>query len=323
MKDKENIKVSVCCVTYNHKAYLRECLDSLLMQETSFAYEILVHDDASTDGTTEIVRTYAALYPDRIRPVIQTQNQYTTTTRAIITTILLPLARGEYIALCEGDDFWTDPSKLQKQADILDRDPEVTLCLHPAMTRDGKGKGKVYRRYTKSQEARFTDIIRWKQAYWPTASFMYRKIRMKDYPDFCLRCHIGDAPLAHYLAMQGKVYYLNEVLSVYRKRVPGSHTDRYRKMEDATRREMARTEFEMLDGFNALTHYRYHKHFIERKLHVQAGLLAKRKRYRPVLTYEGFQADLQQVSFRRKCAIWIKIYLLPIVKGNVFKTNKQ
>ena len=116
MDTGKDIKVSVCCITYNHLPYLRQCLDGLLMQKTTFDFEILLHDDASTDGTTDIVREYAAAYPDLIRPVIQTENQYSSKTRAIITTYLLPLAKGKYIALCEGDDYWTDPLKLQSKS---------------------------------------------------------------------------------------------------------------------------------------------------------------------------------------------------------------
>lgn len=315
MKNKEyTVKVSICCATYNHRPYLRKCLDSLLMQKTSFEYEILIHDDASTDGTTDIIKEYAAKYPGRIRPVIQTFNQYSNKTRAIVTTFLLPLAKGKYISLCEGDDYWIDPLKLQKQVEVMDNDPDVSLCVHPAVSVKSNGEKKIYSKYGKSQIACITDIIRWKQLFWPTASFMYRKEMMKNYPDFCLKCHIGDAPLVYYMAIQGKVYYLNEAMSVYRRNVPGSHTGRYRNMSDADRQEIYATEFDLLDGCNGLTNYRYHFHFTKRKLQLQSRILSKRRNYFRIKVYHGFYKELKQMPVKTRLGLWMKIYLSPLYK---------
>ena len=110
----EDIKVSVCCLVYNHEKYLRQCLDSLLMQETNFKYEILIHDDASTDGSADIIREYESKFPDIIKPIYQTENQYSKQVQ-ISWTYQYPRARGKYLAWCEGDDFWSDKKKLQKQ----------------------------------------------------------------------------------------------------------------------------------------------------------------------------------------------------------------
>lgn len=113
---------SICCITYNHASYIQEAIDSFLMQKTTFPFEILVHDDASTDGTTEILLGYAKKYPDIIKPIIQTKNQYTKC-GLINPRFVFPKAKGKYIALCEGDDYWTDPSKLQKQVSFLENNP--------------------------------------------------------------------------------------------------------------------------------------------------------------------------------------------------------
>ena len=106
----ENVRptVSICCITYNHAPYIRSALDGFLMQETDFAYEILIHDDASTDGTADIIREYTARYPDIIKPILREENQYS---KGIsnISIFNFPRARGEFIAMCEGDDYWTDP----------------------------------------------------------------------------------------------------------------------------------------------------------------------------------------------------------------------
>ena len=112
MKEKD-IKLSIVCTAYNHEKYIRSALDGFVMQKTNFAFEAIVHDDASTDGTADIIREYAKKYPDIIVPIIQTENQHSKKVQ-ITREIIFPMIKGKYIAFCEGDDYWTDPYKLQK-----------------------------------------------------------------------------------------------------------------------------------------------------------------------------------------------------------------
>lgn len=120
--------VSICCITYNHAPYIRECLDGFMMQKTNFPIEIIINDDASTDGTTEIIKEYEARYPDIIKPIYQIENQYSKGVRGMYANFCFPRAQGKYIALCEGDDYWTDPLKLQKQVDFLESHPDYVMC---------------------------------------------------------------------------------------------------------------------------------------------------------------------------------------------------
>ena len=114
----ENIKLSVVCITYNHERFIRDCLEGFVMQKTDFPFEILINDDASTDKTADIIREYEAKYPHLFRCVYQTENQQGK--KNVWTDILFPMVQGEYVALYEGDDYWTNPLKLQKQVDFLD-----------------------------------------------------------------------------------------------------------------------------------------------------------------------------------------------------------
>lgn len=120
--------VSVCCITYNHEPYIAQALDGFLMQKTSFAFEILVHDDASTDRTADIIREYEKKFPKIIKPIYQKENQYSKGNRAILASFVYPRAKGKYIALCEGDDYWIDENKLQMQVDFLEANPEYGMC---------------------------------------------------------------------------------------------------------------------------------------------------------------------------------------------------
>lgn len=122
--------VSISCLTFNHAPYLENCLNSFLQQKTNFSFEILIHDDASTDDTIAIINKFAAQYPDQIFPFIQPNNQYVEGVRGIMERFNFPRARGKYIALCEGDDFWTDPQKLQSQVDFLEANQDYSLVLN-------------------------------------------------------------------------------------------------------------------------------------------------------------------------------------------------
>lgn len=125
-----DILVSVVTLAYNHRNYIRQCIDGILMQKTSFTFELLIHDDASTDGTSEIIKEYEKAYPDIVKPIFQTENQYSKGV-SIGAKFLYPKAKGKYIAECEGDDYWTDPLKLQKQVDFLESNNDFSFCFHP------------------------------------------------------------------------------------------------------------------------------------------------------------------------------------------------
>ena len=119
--------VSINTLTYNHAPYIRQCLDGIMMQKTTFPFEVLIHDDASTDGTADIIREYEVRYPDIIKPIYQTENHYSKGF-SINKEFMFPRIRGKYVAFCEGDDYWIDPLKLQKQIDFLESHPDYSIC---------------------------------------------------------------------------------------------------------------------------------------------------------------------------------------------------
>ena len=125
--NKQKPLVSIACITYNQEQYIRQCLDGFVMQKTNFNYEIVIHDDASSDLTPSIIREYCAKYPELFVPILQTENKYKEG-KGILAPYVFPKCQGKYIALCEGDDYWIDPLKLQKQVDFLEANPEYGMC---------------------------------------------------------------------------------------------------------------------------------------------------------------------------------------------------
>ena len=126
-----DIKVSILCLAFNHEKYIADAIEGFLKQKTDFAYEIIINEDASTDGTAEIIRQYERRFPDMIHPIYHKQNQYSQGVN-INDKFMVPLARGKYVALCDGDDYWIDPYKLQKQYDAMEANPNCRMCLHKA-----------------------------------------------------------------------------------------------------------------------------------------------------------------------------------------------
>ena len=182
-KDSD-IMVSICCITYNQASYIRDALEGFVNQKTDFAYEVLIHDDASTDGTADIIREYADRYPDLIFPILQTENQYSKGLTNVSGTFNFPRARGKYIAMCEGDDYWTDDRKLQKQVDYLEANPGCSLCFHSAKV-EVQGKAlteHAMRPYKGSRMVSPEEIID-KTSGYPTASLMFYREMVADLPD--------------------------------------------------------------------------------------------------------------------------------------------
>lgn len=142
--DAELVRISICCITYNHRDYIVDCIEGFLEQETDFRVEIVIHDDASTDGTAEIVRDYATRYPTIIRPILQTENQYSKGVNPYYAYVFQK-ARGEYLALCDGDDYWSDPQKLAHQVAVLDVEPQTVITYGPVRAFDANGTIPDYR----------------------------------------------------------------------------------------------------------------------------------------------------------------------------------
>ncbi len=211
-------KVSILCLSFNQKDFIKQTLEGFLMQKTDFGFEVLINDDASTDGTAQILKEYEKKYPDIVKPIYQKENQYSKGFRGMMTQNLFPLAKGTYLALCEGDDYWTDPQKLQLQVDFLDAHPDYAVCFHKVkiMYEDKSHEDYIYPDVP--DETWYTTEQLLRANYIQTNSVMYRK---QSYEDIATDVMPGDWYMHLYHAHFGKVKLIDRVMSVYRKHEGG------------------------------------------------------------------------------------------------------
>jgi len=221
--------VSICCTTYNHDAFISMALDGFLMQKTDFSFEILIRDDCSTDNTAEIIREYVKKYPHIIKPIYETENQFSKGVKAM--PILYRQALGEYIALCEGDDYWTDPLKLKKQYSVFKGSGNISICFHSAEELDcSKGTRKVIcKHFSSDKKVLIDDVISGRGGYMPTASIMFKNTYVSEMVETFEGAPIGDYFMQVYMSSLGGVYFLSDSMCVYRRNSIGGWTSRQKE----------------------------------------------------------------------------------------------
>ena len=218
MKDKS--LVAIHCLVYNHEPYLRDCLEGFVMQQTNFSFVAIVHDDASTDGSATIIREYETKYPHIIKPIYEIENQWRKPDGSLgrIMNQAIDATGAKYVAMCEGDDYWTDPLKLQKQVDFMEANEECVLCFTNAtVISDNPQERNMYNHL---EERDYSAIEIYKTWTIPTNTIMWR--RLQDYPSRTFKdIYFGDIFLFLNLAVRGRVHCINQKTGVYRRNEGG------------------------------------------------------------------------------------------------------
>lgn len=218
--------ISIICNTFNQEKYIAEALDSFLVQKVNVPFEILVHDDASTDRTAEIVREYEAKYPDIIKPVYQTENKYSKGV-SITPEIQIPRAKGKYIAFCEGDDYWTDENKLQIQFDFMEANPGYTLCCH-AYNMVDKDRNLIEERWDFDCDCNIPmKRLIGNQLLVPQFATLFARFDcISQFKGEFLGRKSSDMIIRIFCATKGKIRYLHKNMSAYRRFTETSWTVR-------------------------------------------------------------------------------------------------
>lgn len=291
----EKYMVRVSCMTYNHAPYIEDAMNGFCMQETTFPFVCTIVDDASTDGEQDVIKSYLQAHFDlKDDSVVRNEEtddvylvfaQHKTNKNCFFAVVLLKYNHysikkpkkpyyaewadgSKYIAICEGDDYWIDPLKLQKQVDYLETHPNNSGCIHAyrrdELKEDGVTSTEIHK-YNRLVEAiPAEEIVCGKTQFCATASWVCRASALKNYPEWTKRATVGDKPMKLVLFARGAIGYIDDVMSVYRVGVPGSWTLRVfrnRKEEKKSRQG----QMNIMKDFDKWTEGKYHK-YVRRNL---------------------------------------------------------
>lgn len=287
--------VSIYCATYNHEKYIRQALDSFIDQKTTFPYEIIVHDDASTDGTGRILDEYQERYPDLISVIHQSVNQYQQGVK-IFFTFIKDIIKGKYVAFCEGDDYWNDQNKLQLQLDYLEKHPTCSACVHNTTIYNMKtGRSKPFSCIKKETDISLDVLLDPHANVYHTSSLVYRVEDIEPSRQLsCLVPNIGDYPKRVYFATKGTVHFINKTMSTYRFLVPGSWSVR-RIRDNSAKVNDCRNIIAMLEAADKNSLYKYHDNIQAAIADEQFTLLTIEGRYK-----ELFKSPYNKIFIRKR-----------------------
>lgn len=276
-----DFKVGVRCYTYNHSKYIESAMDGFTMQKTSFPYICTVVDDASTDGTQDVIKSYLSAHFNTIESG-ETEDYFSflashkANTSCFFLVLLLKYnhyqlrkPKGPYFtswmdtafrAICEGDDYWIDGDKLQKQVDFLEAHPQLSSCIHAFIREDSKGRKETIHKYSSDVDFILPeDVFNSSGMFGATGSWLYRASAVNDYPQWAASGPVGDRPLKMVLFARGGIGYLNDVMSVYRLGIAGSWTERM-SFDLKYRLRTHRGILDISRKFDEWTDRKYHKY---------------------------------------------------------------
>lgn len=257
---KSDILITILCVTYNQHNYIKDALDSIFKQKVNFKYEIIVHDDASTDGTTDILREYEQNYPDKIKVLYEVENQYQKCESfdKFLQDTMLPYIKGKYVLSFEGDDYWIDETKLQRQVDYLEQHCDCMMVTHNAAVLNMKSvKVDILTKYYSDKDLLPEEIINHPNGYLASASMVMRR-ECYETKGFFHEAGIGDYTRQLYSLSKGKIHYIDRIMSVYRFAHSGSWQESQEK--DFSLRFYGYLKMiRFLDKYNVYTDYIYAK----------------------------------------------------------------
>ncbi len=254
------IMVSITCIVFNHEDYMNTALDSFLMQDTSYPFEILINDDVSTDRTVEILKEYECKFPNIVKAVYQTENQFSQGINTM--AILFPYIKGKYVAFCEGDDYWVDDKKLQIQIQEMEKHPEVDLSFHPSYKDVNGDRTEVMAKHA-NQNKIFSvkHSIKGHGDFAETASMMFTNSLISSLPKWFYTALPGDYVTEVMGAERGGSLYINRIMSVYRSGLEGGWTEGELRKSTEQRRESVNNIADQLKFLDNYLNNKYHKEF--------------------------------------------------------------
>lgn len=312
---KDNIKCTVAILAHNQITYIRQAIESVLEQETSYNYEILIHDDCSDDGTREVIREYEEKYPDKIVAIYEDENQYVKG-NDYLQRAIWEHVRGEYYIALDGDDYWCDKTKLQSQISFLDNHSEYIAHTHTTRCINEERNTETYSPIMRENNKEWTseDIVEWEDVF-QTSSLMYRTVIQADIPREFIAFSAQDTPIDLWLCVKGRIAYSDSKMTVHRVNAIGSYTSQFFGNEGYFKdNKIARDRIEeksrLLENFNQHTNGRYKKNIDK----------AIDKSWFDLLWNEGKYSEARKrqyyrnLKFKKKCFYFCEEYCPIVVK---------
>ena len=317
-KFEEKVTVSIICTAYNQEDYIADTIESFLMQITNFKYEIIIHDDASTDKTPDIIREYEEKFPNIIRTICQKENQYSKNVN-IFEDFMFPIARGEYLAICEGDDYWIDPYKLQKQIDALNKHLECDVCSHTASMVRADNKKEISKIMPSDKNTIFNvdEVIRGDGAFVATNSLVFRKSVFDLRTPSFRKVYRIDYSLQIMGALRGGMIYLVDCMSAYRVYAKSSWSSRMRDDQEACIRHYNKM-INMLKVLDQETYGKYTEAIRNRIKWQEFQILSVKNQYRKMLA-KDYRDIFVKLAISDRLKIYIKILLPWSIKLNEWR----
>ncbi len=299
--------VSVICITYNQEQYIADAIEGFLQQETNFSFEIIIHEDASTDRTADIVFNYSKKYPNIIKPIFQKENQLVQKGVNVQLTAAL-YSKGKYLACCEGDDYWIDPKKLQIQIEEMQKNPQCDISFHPGIYKwaDGSQKDKTITQYS-SQNKIFTisEIILGGGGFCLSPTLVIKRTIFESLPSWYHQVPAGDYFLQMLGSIKGGALYVNRVMAVYRTGIAGSWSDKISSNPDYFY-YFYTSLLKAIENMNLHTHYQYTSDFKQAKRNIsiymyRSLILSSQKRKKAFL-------ENKALLNRKDIIMWYLLY---------------
>lgn len=280
--EKSEVKVSIWCLAYNHERYIRKTLEGFVSQKTDFKYEVIINEDASTDNTAAIIREFEEKYPDIIKPLYHKENEYGKVDR--IQKYFIPMAKGKYIAFCEGDDYWCDENKLQNQYNIMESNPDVSICVHKVqcINEDGSLNSKTFHMDNGTQKVaqdKLAEMLLSVNGYcFHTSSYFIRKTVMTS-PEYqkMQGTFNGDVRFLRSSLLHGNAYYIDEIYSCRRLMSAGSWNERMQKSSNKEKMAFYAKQIKGEIIFGELGYSQFSQQIINNIYHLLVGVAVKFK----------------------------------------------
>ena len=302
-----NSLVTVILPTHNHRPFIAQAIESVLMQETDFPFDILLHDDASTDGTADVCRDYAAKYPGKITLIAQSVNQYSID-RRIQSHILIPKVEAKYTAILDGDDYWLCKDRLQRQVRYLEEHPDCTLTVGAADQVDVHGNvtGRSAP-YATDRAIDPNDMIRMGGGFVASDTIVMPTQVLRDMPAFADRTEVEDIPFQLLGALAGYAWYFADTFVAYRQAVPGSWSTRQYSSAMETRIRTSRELIALNEGYDEYSQGRYHDAFVQ-AIQYQEFLIFTYQHDLNAIKQPPYRAFYDQLSWKRKLRLFGEKY---------------